>query len=200
MKLVLATHNKDKVFELRVLLKNEPVILLTFDDFPGMPEVIEEGKTLEENALKKATQIYHYTGLPVLSDDTGLEVIALDGAPGVMSSRYAGESVTYAQNVEKLLREMSDIPEEQRGACFRTVMVYFDGKKKLITEGKVCGYILKETRGDGGFGYDPVFYYPPLKKTFAEMTREEKNHISHRGQALFKMIQALRNNNIFMEV
>lgn len=200
MKLVLATHNKDKISELKAALNSTQVSVLTYEDFPDMPEVIEDGKTLEENALKKAREIYQYTQLPVLADDTGLEVPALGGAPGVKSSRYAGERASYADNVAKLLKEMSQISKEQREARFRTVMVYLDGRYQIMTEGEVPGQILEEVRGDGGFGYDPVFYYPPYKKTFSELTLHEKNSISHRGQALLRMIKALRENHIITEV
>ncbi len=200
MKLVLATHNKDKVSELRAVLNHVQVRILTCDDFPAMPDVLEDGQTLEENALKKAREIYQYTKLPVLADDTGLEVKALDGAPGVLSSRYAGEGVSYVQNVEKLLEDLSGIPPEQREACFRTVMVYLDGRDTLVAEGAVEGRILHETKGREGFGYDPVFFYPPLGKTFSEMTLAEKNRISHRGQALTAMIQKLKENHILTEV
>ncbi|BFN36127.1 XTP/dITP diphosphatase [Fidelibacter multiformis] len=200
MKLVLATHNKDKISELQAVLKDEQVSILTCDDFPGMPDVIEDGETLEENALKKAREIHQYTQLPVLADDTGLEVSALGGAPGVKSSRYAGEHASYADNVAKLLKEMSQIPKEQREARFRTVMVYLDDRYQMMTEGEVTGQILEEVCGDGGFGYDPVFYYPPFKKTFSELTLQEKNNISHRGQALLTMIKILRENHILTEV
>ncbi|MCD6234520.1 MAG: non-canonical purine NTP pyrophosphatase, RdgB/HAM1 family [Candidatus Neomarinimicrobiota bacterium] len=200
MKLVLATHNRDKVSELKAVLKSEQISILTCDDFPAMPEIIEDGDTLEENALKKARGIHQYTKLPVLADDTGLEVPALKGAPGVMSSRYAGDQASYADNVAKLLKEMAHIPMEQREARFRTVMVYLDDRNKIITEGDVSGQILEDVRGRGGFGYDPVFYYPPFNKTFSEMTLSEKNRISHRGQALLKMIKALRENHILKEV
>jgi XTP/dITP diphosphohydrolase len=200
MKLVLATHNKDKISELQGVLKNEQVSILTCDDFPELPEVFEDGETLEENALKKAREIHQYTQLPVLADDTGLEVRALGGAPGVKSSRYAGDHASYADNVTKLLKEMSPIPKEQREARFRTVMVYLDDRHQITTEGEVQGYILEEIRGRGGFGYDPVFYYPPLKKTFSELSLPEKNSVSHRGQALLKMIKTLREKHILTEV
>ncbi len=200
MKLVLATHNKDKISELKAVLESEQVSILTCDDFPEMPDVLEDGETLEENALKKAREIHQYTQLPVLADDTGLEVPALGGAPGVKSSRYAGEHASYADNLAKLLKEMSQIPKEQREARFRTVMVYLDDRYQIMTEGEVPGQILEEVRGGGGFGYDPVFYYPPLKKTFSELTLHEKNSISHRGQALLRMIKTLRENHILTEV
>jgi XTP/dITP diphosphohydrolase len=200
MKIVLATHNRDKIRELKAAFRGTNAELLTFDHFPNMPDVVEDGDTLEENALKKAKEIFQFTGLPALADDTGLEVQALNGAPGVKSSRYAGERVTYAQNVKKLLSEMKDIGPEQRKAGFRTVMVYFDGNNVLTTEGRVQGTILKEPVGENGFGYDPVFYYPPLKKTFSELSPDEKNKISHRGKALLKMINTLCEKNLIKEV
>jgi len=200
MKIVLATHNRDKIKELMAAFRGTNAELLTFDHFPGMPDVVEDGETLKDNAQKKAREIYCYTGLPTLSDDTGLEVHALKGEPGVKSSRYAGERVTYAQNVEKLLFEMKGIRPEQREARFRTVMVYFDGKNTITTEAYVQGKILPEGRGTDGFGYDPVFYYPPLGKTFSELSIKEKNEISHRGKALLKMINTLCKKNLIKEV
>ncbi len=200
MKIVLATQNRDKITELQSVLRDTNVRILTPDDFTGFPAVVEDGETLEENAYKKAVEIHRFTGLPVLADDTGLEVPALNGAPGVRSSRYAGEDVSYAENVEKLLREMRHIPPEQREASFRTVMVYLNNSLHFTTEGRVDGTILEYRRGTGEFGYDPVFYYPPLKKTFSEMSLEEKNQVSHRGKALTLMIKKLQKHQVIREV
>lgn len=200
MKIVLATHNRDKIKELKASFKGTNAELLTFDQFPYMPDVVEDGETLQDNARKKAEEIYNYTGLPALADDTGLEVSVLNGAPGVKSSRYAGEKVSYAQNVKKLLQDMKEIKPEQREARFRTVMVYFDGKNTITTEGCVQGTILMEAKGNEGFGYDPVFYYSPMKKTFSELNLDEKNKISHRGKALIKMIHILCDKNLIKEV
>jgi XTP/dITP diphosphohydrolase len=200
MKIVLATQNRDKIRELRNLLNETDAQILTLDDFPGLPEVHEDGETLEANAEKKAYEIYHFTGYPALADDTGLEVKALNGAPGVYSSRYAGEDVTYAENVAKLLKEMNNIPPEQREACFRTVMVYLDDHVHLTTEGRVDGKIMNKPAGTGGFGYDPVFYYPPYGKTLSEITPAEKNRISHRGKALALMIRKLCEHQLIREV
>ena len=185
MQLVLATNNKDKVKEIRQLLDDLPITIMTADDFLEFPDVEETGTTLEENSLLKAKAIYDFTGLPALADDTGLEVDALDGAPGVFSSRYAGENVTYADNNKKLLEELQAVPYEKRTARFRCVMtICWDEQTVETVDGKAEGYITEVSAGVEGFGYDPVFYYPPSKKLFSEMTLEEKNLISHRGLAL----------------
>lgn len=181
--LVLATHNRDKVAELRESLHGLPIQIFGLDYFPVAPEVDEDGDTLEANAIKKALAIHAYTQLPAVADDTGLMVDALNGAPGVYSSRYAGPQATYADNVQKLLRELTGVPDMQRTAEFRTVMALaLDGKIHLV-EGKCRGRITLAPRGDNGFGYDPVFCVPELNKTFAELTLTEKNKISHRGKA-----------------
>lgn len=180
---VLATHNRDKVVELRESLAVLPIQILGLDDFPGAPEVEEDGDTLEANAIKKALAIHAHTHLPAVADDTGLMVEALNGAPGVYSSRYAGPQARYADNVQKLLRELAGVPAMQRTAEFRTVMALtLDGKIYLV-EGKCRGRITLAPAGDNGFGYDPVFFVPELNKTFAELTLAEKNKISHRGKA-----------------
>lgn len=188
---VLATHNRDKIREFREKLGSK-VELKTLDDFPEMPDVIEDGETLPENARKKAVEIHAYTGLPAIADDTGLEVDALDGAPGVYSSRYAGEDVTYAQNVDKLLKEMKNIPLEQRSARFRTSIAFVDGDEEWQVQGCAEGLITEERRTEDGFGYDPVFYYIPLQKTFAELDLNEKNRISHRGKAISALLDKLK--------
>lgn len=181
--LVLATHNRDKVVELRESLHGLPIQILSLDHFPGAPEVEEDGVTLEANAIKKALAIHAYTQLPAVADDTGLMVDALNGAPGVYSSRYAGPQATYADNVQKLLRELTGIPELQRRAEFRTVMALVCAGKSHLVEGRCRGRITLAPRGENGFGYDPVFLVPELNKTFAELTMAEKNQISHRGKA-----------------
>jgi len=187
MQLVLATNNKDKVTEIRHLLDDLPVTILTADDFLDFPDPEETGTTLVENAVLKAKEIAGFTGLPTLADDSGLEVDALDGAPGVYSSRYAGESVTYRDNYEKLIRELRGVPKERRTARFRCVIaiVWADGEVNTV-EGVADGFITEDVAGDKGFGYDPVFLYPPLRKRFSEMTLDEKNMVSHRGKALQK--------------
>jgi len=192
MKLVLATHNKDKIKEIKALLQELPITILTFEDVGGLPEVIEDRDTLEGNAEKKAQEIYQETGLPAMADDTGLFVHALNGEPGVFSSRYAGENVTYADNRHLLMKNMKNIPVEQRDAEFKTVIVLVMNEQvKYIVEGSCPGYIGFEEKGDMGFGYDPIFYLQESGKSFAELTIEEKNEISHRGRALKKIKKVL---------
>ena len=182
---VLATRNQDKVKEIRSLLADVPIKFLSLADFPDLPEVVEDGSTCQENAVKKARETALGTGHWALADDTGLEVDALNGRPGVYAARYAGEHATYADNCEKLLEELKDIPQEQRGARFLTVMALADshGHTENV-EGALQGQITERFYGNDGFGYDPVFYVPDAKKTLAEMTLAEKNSCSHRGQAL----------------
>lgn len=185
MQLVIATNNQDKIKEIKQLLDELPITILTKNDFIDFPDVEETGKTLEENALLKAKAIFEHTGYPALADDTGLEVDALNGAPGVYSSRYAGENVSYEDNYRKLLEDLKDIPDDKRTARFRTVIaiVWNDDEIDKV-EGVAEGTITKDVSGKEGFGYDPVFYYPESDKRFSEMTVEEKNRISHRGKAL----------------
>jgi XTP/dITP diphosphohydrolase len=184
MQLVLATNNTDKIREIKKLLEDLPVTVLTKDDFLEFPDVEETGETLEENARLKAVGIAKHTGLPALADDSGLEVDYLDGAPGVYSSRYAGPGCTYADNNRKLLEELEGVPWEQRSARFRCVIAIDWGGYVEIAEGKAEGFIAEDIVGREGFGYDPVFYYPNADKRFSEMTLEEKNAVSHRGLAL----------------
>lgn len=188
---ILATHNRDKIREFTSKL-NGMIRLKTLDDFPDMPEVIEDGTTLKENAYKKARAIHRFTGLPAIADDTGLEVDALAGAPGVYSSRYAGESASYRDNVIKLLQDLNGLPQEQRTARFRTIIAFADDTEAWDVGASVDGVILTEQKGNGGFGYDPVFYYPPLKKTFSELDIHEKNKISHRGMAIDAFVRELK--------
>ncbi|MCH9031789.1 MAG: RdgB/HAM1 family non-canonical purine NTP pyrophosphatase [candidate division Zixibacteria bacterium] len=184
MKLVLATNNEDKITEIRACLADLELEIMTRADFENFPDPPETANTLEGNAELKARAISDSTSLPALADDTGLEVAALNGAPGVFSARYSGEDATYESNCAKLLREMEGLPEDKRGARFRTVIaIVWDRDLKLV-DGVVDGRITESPRGASGFGYDPVFLYPPAGKTFAEMTLEEKNEISHRGKAL----------------
>ena len=191
MQIILATHNRGKMKEMSSILAHLPVTLLTLDDFPQIGEIPETGETLKENAFIKAETVHQKTGLPALADDTGLEVDALDGAPGVHSSRYDGETATFEDNCRKMMQEMDGIPAEERTARFHTVIAFVSNSGNEWTEGMVQGRILEKKRGDGGFGYDPLFYYPPLKKTFAELNSEQKNNISHRGKALRNFCQIL---------
>ena len=194
MQIVLATNNPDKIKEIRHLLEDLPVTIMTRDDFLEFPDVDETGSTLEENAALKATAIANFCDLPALADDSGLNVDALHGAPGVYSSRYAGEEVTYADNNRKLLSELKDVPDDRRTARFRCVMTidWNNGEMDTVV-GEVEGTIANEITPGGGFGYDPLFYYPPADKTFAQMTLEEKNSISHRGRALQKIRDVIIN-------
>ena len=183
--LLLATRNRDKVEEIRAILGGLPVRIRTVDDFPGLPEVEEDRPTLKGNAEKKALEVSRAAGIPALADDTGLFVPALGGAPGVFSSRYAGENVTYEENRRKLVREMENVPDGERGAYFLCVAALARPEGIVGTaEGRVDGTILREDRGEGGFGYDAVFYYPPLRRTFGELSGAEKNRISHRAAAI----------------
>ncbi len=190
--LVFATRNRDKVVELGHALAGLALDVRCAADFPGVPSVEESATTLRDNALLKARAVHEATGLLALADDTGLEVDALGGAPGVQSGRFAGPEQDYARNVEKLLREMEHIPESRRTACFRTsVALVFPGGHEEVVDGICHGRILTAPRGSGGFGYDPVFLVPELGKTFAEMTLSEKNAISHRGRAMRQVRQIL---------
>ena len=187
MQIVLATHNKGKMSEINNLLSSSYEVL-TLDHFPNIKDIPETGKSLKENAFIKARTVFEMTGLPSLADDTGLEVESLGGDPGVYSARYAGEQASYQDNCEKLLKNMMSVPKEDREAKFRTVIAYKDDNRELSCDGSVKGEIAQSPKGSFGFGYDSVFYYPPLEKTFAELSEEEKNSISHRGRALRKFL------------
>jgi len=185
VQLVLATNNKDKIREIKKLLDDLPVTVLTADDFLEFPDPEETGATFEENARLKAHAIAEFTGHPALADDSGLEVDSLNGAPGVYSSRYAGEAGNAEKNNRKLLKELEGVPPEKRTARFRCVIVIDWGNGETdVCEGKAEGVIAQDVVGRRGFGYDPVFYYPPADKRFSEMTLDEKNAVSHRGLAL----------------
>ena len=190
--IVLATHNRDKREELQEALSEFTVKILSLNDFPFIGEIEEVGQTLLENSMIKAKTVHNLTQLPVIADDTGLEVEALNGAPGIYSARYAGEDVTYEDNVNKLLAEMENIPLENRKAKFRTVISFVDKDRELWTEGTIKGIIGESAKGKNGFGYDPVFFVPELEKTFSELSIGEKNRISHRGLAMKKFRILLR--------
>jgi XTP/dITP diphosphohydrolase len=206
MRIVLATNNQHKIEEIKDILSDlktqnscpqadacpsGQLEILTLNDFPDFPKIEETGKTLEENAILKAKAIYRFTRLVSLADDSGLEVDALDGAPGVFSSRFAGEHCSYKDNNVKLLSLMENIPWEKRGATFVCVVAIAKDLENIkIVRGEVRGIIAHEERGENGFGYDPVFYLPELGKTFAQLSFKEKNEISHRAKA-FKMAKEL---------
>ena len=191
IKLVLATHNSHKQREMNTILSHLGIIIVGLDDFPQIGDIEETGSTLLENSLIKARTVHKITGLPALADDTGLEVDALDGAPGVFSARYAGNDSSYEDNVNKLLFELQDLPLEKRSARFKTVISFVDGNAELLSEGVIQGIITLSSRGAKGFGYDPVFQPNSYDKTFAEMGQNEKNLISHRAIALEKMKKIL---------
>ena len=216
MTIVVATRNPDKVREIEAILHGLDVSLVALDRFAGVPEIVEDGATLEDNALKKARTVRDATGMCALADDTGLEVDALNGAPGIFSSRYAGDAGGYEANNSKLLGALAEIPDDARAARFRCVMalaltesegarVYDrmtraqDSDERTVTtgsgrfidafvaEGILEGRIIREKRGTGGFGYDPVFEVPAEGMTLAEMGLEAKNRISHRYRALVEI-------------
>lgn len=190
--LLLATNNKHKVEEIRHFLAGLPYELRTIGEYPQVPVTIEDAPTLDGNALKKAREAYEATGLLCMADDTGLEVTALDKAPGVYSARYAGENVTYKDNCDKLLREMKDVPEGKREARFRTVIAIVGKGVERTVEGRVDGVILEAPRGEMGFGYDPLFVPDGSSLSYAEMSMDEKNRSSHRARALEKAVVVLK--------
>lgn len=181
--LVIATRNRAKSLEIRALLRDFPVEIKDVSDFGPLPEPVEDGRTFDENAYKKALFTAKVLGLPALADDSGLEVEALGGQPGVHSARYAGAQATDADNIQKLLEAMEGVTN--RKARFVCVLSMAVPTGPALTYEAACeGEITTEPRGTQGFGYDPVFLYPPAGKTFAEMSPEEKAAVSHRGRAL----------------
>ncbi len=194
MNIVLATRNKKKVEEIKRILKIPNIKILTLDDFPDSPEVVEDMDTFEGNALKKAIAVSKFTGLASVADDSGLEVDALSGAPGVHSAYYAGDNAKDSDNIAKLLIEIQHVPEEKRTARFVCciAIAFPDGTKKVFF-GYVYGKIGKIPKGSGGFGYDPIFYPEKSALTFAEMSPSEKDNISHRKEALSKLKEYLQN-------
>ena len=184
--LVIATLNKGKTLEIKELLKDFPIEIKNLDDFGPIPHLEEDGDTFDENAYKKASFAARILGIPALADDSGLIVEALDGAPGIHSARYAGENATDEQRYLKLLDDMEG--KSNRKAAFECVISIAAPTGPALTyEARCEGLIAKEPAGSNGFGYDPVFFYTPLNKTFAQITREEKNRISHRGKALAEL-------------
>lgn len=186
--LVLATRNAGKTAEIRQLLAGYPVTIKNLDDFGPIPEIEEDGKTFDENAYKKASFAARVLGLPALADDSGLCVNALGGRPGVHSARFAGRGATDAEKCAKLLELLEN--QADRSAAFVCVISLAVPTGAALTyEGRCEGVIAEAPAGQNGFGYDPVFYYPPLGKTFAQLTAGEKNRVSHRGRALFELRQ-----------
>jgi XTP/dITP diphosphohydrolase len=191
--LLVATGNRGKFTEIKELLRDTVANLYSLEDFPDIPPVEEDGATLAENAVKKAQSAARATGKPVIADDSGLEVDALGGRPGVYSARFAGESASDAANNDKLLRELANLPDGQGTAAFRCVIAlcFPDGNLRTFS-GALNGIILKEPRGTGGFGYDPLFLVPEYSLTLAELPLAVKNSISHRGKALTLLKEYLR--------
>ncbi|MDR3596585.1 XTP/dITP diphosphatase [Clostridium sp.] len=190
-KLILASNNKKKIKEIKEILKDLDVEVTSLENENINIDVVENGKTFEENAKKKAKEIYEflikrrYKNFIVLADDSGLAVDCLNGEPGIYSARYAGEHGNDAKNNEKLLSKLNGVSKENRGAKFICQLAMFTDRGEYYkVTGEVKGYIIEELHGEGGFGYDPLFFYAPLNKTFAELTAQEKNEISHRGMAL----------------
>lgn len=183
MKLLFATRNRHKLGEIKEIFGLPGLDMVSALDFPEIPEVIEDGDTLEANAVKKAVTLALATGLTAMADDTGLEVDALNGAPGVYSARYAGEQADYAANNRKLLAELEGVTD--RRARFRCVISLAEpsGRAEYV-DGTCAGHIAHSPRGDNGFGYDPLFIPDGFDRTFAELSADEKNRISHRGRAL----------------
>ena len=181
--LVLATRNAGKTAEIRDLLKDFPIEIRNLDDFGPIPEIEEDGTTFDDNAYKKAHFAARVLGFPALADDSGLVVDALNGAPGVYSARYAGENASDADRCTKLLQAMEG--QTQRAAAFECVISIAVPEGPALTyEARCEGRITDQPQGENGFGYDPIFFYPPLNKTFAQMTMTEKSRVSHRGKAL----------------
>ncbi|RJQ23180.1 MAG: XTP/dITP diphosphatase [Nitrospiraceae bacterium] len=201
MDIVLATRNKKKIYEIRKILSEEMAgedmfNIFTPDDFPQCMEVEEDGKTFEANAVKKAVYISECTGMTAIADDSGLEVDALNGAPGVFSARYAGENADDMANCEKLLQEMKNVSYDKRAARFVCcIAMAVKGEVKTFN-GYVEGRIGTELRGKTGFGYDPLFYPEGHDRTFAEMSNDEKNSMSHRGRALRELQKHIKEKGI----
>lgn len=198
MEMILATHNLDKCKELQATFIDTNIKILTLQDFPDIEEIIEDGNTLEENAFIKSKTVFNLTNIPTISDDTGLEVDALNGAPGIYSARYAGEQCSYSDNVNKLLLDMKNIEEKNRTATFKTVVTYVSKDLELVAEGSVKGLITRKPYGRKGFGYDPIFYVLSENKTFAEMNINEKQKCSHRGNAIANLKKLFKDKNIIL--
>lgn len=191
-KVVLATRNKHKIEEIKTILHDLPLEILTLNDFPDVPVLREDGETFQENSLQKAQAVLQHTELAALADDSGLEVFYLNGEPGVISARYAGNGASDEMNNEKLLGQMRGVAPRRRKAQFRAVLTLLDDKGVEVTEGICPGTLTESPRGTNGFGYDPIFMPDGFSCTYAELTSEEKNRISHRARALAAMREVLR--------
>ena len=193
-KLILATSNKDKVKEIGEILKDTPFVAVSMRDEGFDPDIVEDGKTFEENALIKARAVHALApDCYVMADDSGLCIDALDGAPGIYSARFCGEDSTYPEKFKKIFEMLKDVPEDERTAKFvcSIAVVRPDGSEFTV-RGEICGVLHEKPMGDGGFGYDPIFYVPEFGMTTAQMTKEQKNSISHRGKASRAMAEKLK--------
>ena len=197
-KLLIATTNPGKVAEFRKLLAGLPIRVIGPEDLTqAVPDCIEKGGSFCENARIKARHWFNHSGLASLADDSGLAVEALDGAPGIYSARFAGDGATDKDNLERLLERIHGVDHSERGASFICCLALCRTNGSLVMfQGRCDGVILDHPRGRGGFGYDPVFYYPPLGKTFAQLDTEGKNRVSHRGRALQSLCEWLSRNEL----
>ncbi|MGB9679122.1 MAG: XTP/dITP diphosphatase [Thermoanaerobacteraceae bacterium] len=195
LKIILATHNSHKINEIKSFFNDFNAEIISMNEIGVYDEIEESGESIEENALIKARWIKEKVdnGI-IIADDTGLFVDYLNGQPGVYSARFAGENATYDDNNKKLLKLLEGVPFEKRRAYFKTVIALINGNCEHILEGRLDGYIIEKPVGKNGFGYDPLFYVPEIKKTLAEMKTEEKNKISHRALALQKLKEYLKIN------
>jgi XTP/dITP diphosphohydrolase len=197
MKLVLATRNRAKVMEMTSILQHLDLQIFSALDFQTLPEVVEDGETFRDNAVKKAEAVCAFVNLPSLADDSGLEIEALGGRPGVQSSRFAGSHGDDRKNIEMVLELLADVPPERRQARFRCVIAMaFPGSPTHTVEGTCEGTIALESRGSAGFGYDPIFLVPAYGKTFGELGNEVKNRVSHRARALAAARQFLQKMSV----
>lgn len=194
-KLFIASKNKGKINEIKTVLSGLGIEFFSLLDTPEIPDIDETGITFEENAFIKAKSVYDIVHIPVIADDSGLEVEYLNGAPGVFSARHAGENASDSDNCIKLLKELENVSYEQKKASFKCVIILFDGENRRIFDGTCSGHIITYLRGENGFGYDPLFVPDGYSKTFAELDLDTKNKISHRGKALILLKKYLQLEN-----
>lgn len=200
MKILIATKNIGKVKEFQSMLENLGCEILSLSDIEGSPDVEETGKTFEENAILKAETISNQLNIPVIADDSGLEIDALEGRPGVYSARYAGIQKSDEDNMNKVLAELQNVPATQRSARFVCALAFArPHKETIVVKGECEGEILGEKRGSEGFGYDPIFFVPQLHRSMAELAKEEKNKISHRAVALKRLKNLINEEDLLWE-
>ena len=194
-KIVIASSNKYKVSEISIKIQKFYDEVLSLKDFPEIGEIIENGKTIEENSFIKSRTAFHHTNIASIADDTILEVDKLNGEPGLFTARYAGQNASYEDNMAKLLQKLDGIDDDLRTARFRTIISFVDGINDFYVEGVIEGKILKSKVGNNGFGYDPIFYSTEFDLSLAEMDSDVKNQVSHRGIAIQKFIKKLSELN-----